>query len=219
MPCLAFAQCFLGPLTLGDVPAIDVDVFFVGRRRDRQGDDAVVAVELVLHGFTVTRDLGAHRDEFGRQLRLLAPGQEPRDRERSVVGIEHVSVGHDPEYRVRVFGREPGEMGELLMGEIGIARLRLHRRAASIGGLDGGGALFERIDLVDQMRLRHAKAALPERGCIRHGASPRKPSKTKGIHEQRRYHTLSMPAKLGVRFARGAVTSSVAERHLGYSAA
>jgi hypothetical protein len=28
--------------------------------------------------------------------------------------------------------------------------------------------LFERFDLVDQLRLRHAKAALPERGWFEH---------------------------------------------------
>jgi hypothetical protein len=49
-----------------------------------------------------------------------------------------------------------------------IARLRPHRRAAPISGLDRIGALFERFDLVDQLRLRHAKAALPERGWFEH---------------------------------------------------
>jgi hypothetical protein len=33
---------------------------------------------------------------------------------------------------------------------------------------DGGGALFERIHLVDQLRFRLAKALLPERGWIGH---------------------------------------------------
>ncbi len=33
---------------------------------------------------------------------------------------------------------------------------------------EGGGALFERIDLVDQLRFRLAKALLPERGWIGH---------------------------------------------------
>ncbi len=59
-------------------------------------------------------------------------------------------------------------MGEFLIGEIAIARLRPHRRAASIGGLDRGGALFERIDLVDQLRFRLAKAPLPDCGWNGH---------------------------------------------------
>ncbi len=33
---------------------------------------------------------------------------------------------------------------------------------------DGGGALFERIHLVDQLRFRLAKAPLPERGWTGH---------------------------------------------------
>jgi hypothetical protein len=37
-----------------------------------------------------------------------------------------------------------------------------------MSGLDRAGALFERFDLVDQLRLRHAKAALPERGWFEH---------------------------------------------------
>ncbi len=57
-----------------------------------------------------------------------------------------------------------GENGELLNGEIAIARLRPSRRAASIGGFDRGGALFERIDLVNQLRFRLAKAPLPVSG-------------------------------------------------------
>ncbi len=59
-------------------------------------------------------------------------------------------------------------MGELLIGEIALAPLRPSRRAASIGGFDRGGALFERTDLVDLLCLRHAKVALAERGWIGH---------------------------------------------------
>ncbi len=33
---------------------------------------------------------------------------------------------------------------------------------------EGGNALFERIDLVDQLRFRRAKAPLPDSGWIRH---------------------------------------------------
>ncbi len=37
-----------------------------------------------------------------------------------------------------------------------------------MAGFDRGGALFERIDLVDQLRFRLAKALFPERGWIGH---------------------------------------------------
>jgi len=49
-----------------------------------------------------------------------------------------------------------------------LSRLRPQRRAASIGGFDRGGALFEHIDLVDQLRFRLAKAPLPDCGWTGH---------------------------------------------------
>ena len=65
----------------------------------------------------------------------------------------HVVQG-DPELRLLLRQRL---LGLLALGD-----------AASIDGFLRGGALFECIDLVDQLRLRFAKAALPKCGWIGH---------------------------------------------------
>ena len=83
--------------------------------------------------------------DVGRQALLdeLIATDEPDGLRERIVRVEHDTVRRDPEHRVRVLRCEPGEIGELLFGEIAITRLRLLSADISPCGLKG--EIFGRI--------------------------------------------------------------------------
>ena len=158
-----FPLCRVFP---GNVAPVNVDVDLARDRCDREGEDAIAAFELALPDLGGACGFGTIPGQIARERRLPTSLEQTLHANRGIVGVEHGAVGQDPEHRVRVLGRKSGEIGDLLIGEISIASLRRYRRAASISGFDRGGALFERIDLVDQLRFRLAKAPHPDSGWI-----------------------------------------------------